>query len=403
MNLLMMTIYYPDECYQEVASLSKDGMQNQINNYQKAFIEGISACLDPSEKFQIINSLPVGIFPLQYRKLFIPKTIYDEGRVWETGCINFPYIKQKMRKNRAARLLFRWLKAHPDNRKVLVYTQYLPYLKAIIKAKRKYPDLTAAVIVTDLPNQYGLDSGRSGLLKKIEQRMGEKQLKLLQQIDGFVLLTEHMVEVLPCENKKTMVIEGLIQQREVAELYLAMDKESDSFEVLYTGTLSPELGIQEMLDAFATMPDIRLRICGGGVMAEQVRSFADQYENIVFEGFVPQEKALALQTKANALINPRTPAGKFTRYSFPSKTLEYMRSGKPVLCYRLDGIPTEYDGYLNYIPSQDAAGIQQAVRKLMQLSAEERRQMGERARVFVLTHKNPVAQCHKLVSWLRSL
>ena len=114
-------------------------------------------------------------------------------------------------------------------------------------------------------------------------------------------------------------------------------------------------------------------------------------------------KALALQAKANALINPRTPAGKFTRYSFPSKTLEYMRSGKPVVCYRLDGIPAEYDEYLNYIPSQNVTGIQQAVRSLMQLSAEERQQMGERAKAFVMTHKNPKAQCHKLVSWLRSL
>lgn len=403
MNLLMMTIYYPDECYQEVASLSKDGMQNQINNYQKAFVEGINACLEPSEKLQILNSLPVGIFPVQYGKLFIPKATYEEGRVWETGCVNLPCIKQKMREKRAARLLLRWLKAHSDNRRVLVYTQYLPYLKAILKAKRKYPDLKVAVIVTDLPNQYGLDSGRSGLLKRIEQRMGEKQLELLQQIDGFVLLTEHMAEVLPCEDKKTMVIEGLIQQREDAKSDVINEKESDSFEVLYTGTLSPELGIQEMLDAFAAMPEIRLRICGGGIMAEQVRAFADQHENIVFEGFVPQEKALALQAKANALINPRTPAGKFTRYSFPSKTLEYMRSGKSVLCYRLDGIPAEYDEYLNYIPSQDAAGIQQAVRSLMQLSAEERQQMGERAKAFVMTHKNPKAQCHKLVSWLRSL
>jgi len=183
---------------------------------------------------------------------------------------------------------------------------------------------------------------------------------------------------------------------------IASSASETPFEVLYTGTLSPDLGIQELLDAFAAMPDVHLRICGGGIMAEQVRAFADKHDNIHYEGFVPQEKALALQAKANALINPRSPSGVFTRYSFPSKTLEYMRSGKPVLCYQLEGIPQDYDDYLCYIPSGGSQGIQQAVRDLQALTPEERANIGMKARSYVLQHKNPTAQCSKLVRWLRS-
>ena len=48
-------------------------------------------------------------------------------------------------------------------------------------------------------------------------------------------------------------------------------------------------------------------------------------------------------------VNPRPGAADFTRYSFPSKTLEYLDAGKPVLAYRNDGIPPEYDEHLLYI------------------------------------------------------
>lgn len=402
MNVLMMTIYYPDECYQEVASLSKVGMQNQINSYQKAFMEGVEKCLSSGESLHVVNALPVGVFPHQYAKCFLKRASYENGKVQELGGINIPYFKQKMRQNRAARALLEWVEASPDNRTVLVYTLYLPYLKAIAQVKKKYPDLKAAVIITDLPNEYGLSSGRKGLMKKLERIMGNEQIKLCKSMDGFVLLTKYMSEIIPCEGKETIIIEGLIQKgADIPNAATAED--GHPFEVLYTGMLSVEHGTEDLLNAFAAMPDIQLRICGTGIMEEETREFASKHENIVFEGFVPYEKALALQAKANALINPRLLSGLSTRYSFPSKTLEYMRSGKPVLCYKLDGIPEDYDDYLCYIPTEGPAGIQQAVRQLQALTPKEREQIGQNARNYVLAHKNPTAQCGRLVEWLRSL
>ena len=38
-------------------------------------------------------------------------------------------------------------------------------------------------------------------------------------------------------------------------------------------------------------------------------------------------------------VNPRQNNEEFTKYSFPSKTMEYLASGVPVVAYKLDGIP----------------------------------------------------------------
>ena len=79
-----------------------------------------------------------------------------------------------------------------------------------------------------------------------------------------------------------------------------------------------------------------------------------------------------------------------------------MRAGKPVLCCKLEGIPEDYDPYLNYM-HEGSSGIVQAVRDLMVLPEENRNQIGERCRTYVLQHKNPKVQCEKLLSLLRRL
>jgi len=402
MNVLLMSLLYPQDQLTEVTQNAKDKLQNQINNYQRAFIEGIRQNLESDEKLDILNSLPVGIFPLQYRQLLLKSGVHDDGAITQLGCINLPWIKRQMRFHKAVAELKKWIKSDPENRTVLVYTQYLPYMQALAKVKKAYPDLKAAVIVTDLPNDLGLPSGRKGILKKIEYLWGNQSIKLLKEMDGFVLLTAPMAEALSIEEKSYAVIEGLILERNDPASSVA-EPICERPTALYTGTLEPGLGVREMLAAFEKMPDIDLWICGQGSMQAEVQSYAKRCENIQYYGFVPQKDALALQARATMLINPRQPEGVFTKYSFPSKTLEYMRSGKPVLCCRLEGIPADYDPYLCYIEEPGAEGIVQTVKKMIDLSSEQRTQLGKAAQTYVLEKKNPRVQCEKLLHLLRNL
>jgi len=401
MNILMMTLMYPQDQLQEVTANAKDKLQNQINSYQRAFVEGIRSNLAEHERLDILNCLPVGIFPWQYRKLILKSGWHDGGMIRQLGCINLPWFKQKWRAVSAQKAIEEWAEKSPENRTVLVYTQYLPYMQALCRAKKRFPDLKAAVIVTDLPNELGLASGRKGLLKALETRMANRSLKLLREMDGYVLLTASMAEALQIREKPIEVIEGLILSEQNA---LIQEKQTASSKpiFLYTGTLESSLGIPEMLAAFEELPEYELWICGYGAMSAQVEEYTNRCSNIRFFGFVPQQEALAMQASATALLNPRQPVGAFTKYSFPSKTLEYMRSGKPVLCCRLEGIPSDYDPYLCYM-EEGKEGIIKAIRALMMLSQEERIRLGQDAREYVLQHKNPRVQCRKLLSLLRRL
>ena len=391
MNILYLSLlYHPDE-KAKISALSRDGMQNQIDNYQWAFINGLR---ENGQRVDVLNCLPVGAFPKAYRKVRLPDRCFGAS-FRQLGCINLPYIKQKQRARKAERAMEEWLAADPDNRTLLVYTLYLPYMQAVQAVKRRHPDVRAHVIVTDLPNEFGISSGRTGLLKRIEYGMGDRRVALCAAFDGFVLLTKYMTERLPIGDKPTIVIEGL-----VSPIALPAPTAPEN-AVLYAGTLNRELGVGVLLEAFEATPDVQLWLCGRGDMQAEVEAAAKRCANIRYFGFVPQERSLELQANAAALINPRTGEGLFTRYSFPSKTLEYMRSGKPVLCCALPGIPDAYRPYLRLLPTEDAQGIRQAVRELLRMPAEERERIGRQARDYVLREKSAAAQCARLVEFLR--
>lgn len=398
MNVLMLTLLYPQDQIEEARSNAKDKIQNQINSYQYAYIAGIRQQLRSGESLSIVNCLPVGIFPLQYRKPWLSKGWHDEKSIWNLSCLNVPPWKQAMRRRAAAAALETWLKKSVENRTVLIYTLYLPYLQAVASLQAKYPDMKATVIVTDLPNDLGLPTGRKGLMKKLEYRLGKASMELCKRMDGYVLLTRPMAEALEVGQKPYLVMEGLIQ--ETSNTIQSVEIQNS---VLYTGTLETELGIGELLTAFAQMPETELWICGQGGAQNAVEEAAKRHPNIRYFGLVPREQALKLQRQAACLINPRPSSGLFTRYSFPSKTLEYMRSSKPVLCYRLEGIPEDYDPYLCYIDGRGAEGIQAAVRAMMSRTPQERAKLGEAARTYVMTHKTPAVQGKRLCDFLRSL
>lgn len=401
MNILYLTLlYHPDDIDATLAN-SHNGLQNQINSYQWALMDGLEQNLRMGETITIVNTLPVGIFPTYYRKLVLPSRNHGDT-FREVGCLNLPWFKQWMRTKKAEAEIERWYASSPDNRTLLLYTLYLPYMQAIEAVKRRHSDVKSCVIVTDLPNALGISSGRRGLLRRIEYTRGEQSMALSRQFDGFVLLTAPMAEALGIEGRSSMVLEGLVS----SEVPIAgtVDLPDDSRPVvLYTGTLNRELGIGELLQAFRGMKEAQLWLCGRGDMESEIRQVAGESDNIRYFGFVPQATALALQANADALINPRTSQGIFTRYSFPSKTLEYMRSGKPVICCNLEGIPDEYDAFLRYIEPQNVEGIRAAVQAVLALSVQEREAMGQHARTFALTQKNSKAQCARLLMFLRRL
>ena len=82
--------------------------------------------------------------------------------------------------------------------------------------------------------------------------------------------------------------------------------------------------------------------------------------------------------------------------------MEYLASGRPVIGYKLDGIPDEYDEFMVYVKDNSIETLKETLMKTCLLSKEKRKEMGEKAREFILENKNPKNQCQKIVDMLEN-
>jgi glycosyltransferase involved in cell wall biosynthesis len=107
--------------------------------------------------------------------------------------------------------------------------------------------------------------------------------------------------------------------------------------------------------------------------------------------------------QADFFINPRPTGQMFTRYSFPSKLLQYMATGKPVISTRLPGIPSEYWDYLIAIDNETVEGMAVLLSGLMNQKRDDLINRGQDARTFVMQQKTEGAQGARMADLLRSI
>src|SRR5699024_5783196 len=92
-----------------------------------------------------------------------------------------------------------------------------------------------------------------------------------------------------------------------------------------------------------------LWLVGSGDADNIVAEYALNDHRIKPLGFTTPDKILELQNQATVLVNPRLNKHSYVRYSFPSKTVEYLATGKPVISHRLDCMGSEYEAVIEYV------------------------------------------------------
>lgn len=370
----------------EIDANTRRRHSNAANAFQWNILDGLCAQLGTG--ISVINALPVGTWPRNYRRFILPDAEWelDGAPCCEIGCVNLPVLKQLGRARRLAKRV-KGLR----NEEILLCTAYMPFLWALSGLERSN---RLTLIVTDLP-EYA-DMHRVSRVRRVLRKWNNRLIeRFMERVDRFVLLTEAMKNPLGVGDRPYIVMEGIY----------ALAQEADSpacrkRAILYSGRLNARYGVQKLLDAFAMLEDrdVQLWLCGAGEMEDAIRAAGAKDERIRFLGFRPQEDVWRMQREVSLLVNPRPNTEDFTRYSFPSKTMEYLASGTPVLMYKLDGIPPEYDAYLNYADGESAADLAAAMAAMLRQAPFGRAQ---EARAFILREKNAAVQAGRILSFLR--
>jgi len=155
-------------------------------------------------------------------------------------------------------------------------------------------------------------------------------------IDRFIALTEFVAQKL--------VGSGLTTQDKISVLGNFMPDplpRPGSFEkrepyVAYLGRLSPEKGVEILLDAVTGLPDLRVKIAGDGPQTGVLQTIARQrgLQQVEFLGRVAGEEKWELLRNATAVVIPSV-----WYEVFPFVVLESLAAGTPVVASNLGSLP----------------------------------------------------------------
>ena len=397
-NLLYIGSFFTER---QLATLEQDfkgyaGMSN--HNFEMSIIQGLR------------DNIPSGFtcallpftysYPYHFNKLYTPSECYeDKGlKIFSAGICNLAGINLLWKKRAMYHTLCKALKSIPsDNVKVIMNCPKTASMSALYKAAEHLnKHIETTLIIPDVPSlmdqSLGFNHGIKGWLVR---KLNKKNHKLCNRFDHFVFLTEQMKELYA--PKDYIVMEGIANKPEEKSEKNGDLGKKKSF--LYSGSLQSIYGILDLVEAFniGHFPDTELWICGSGNASDKVKAASEQNPNIKYFGLVSSAKARELQSQATVLVNPRSDEGEYTKYSFPSKTMEYLLAAKPVIMNRLPGVPKEYYNYVFTPEEKTVRSLSRVMEKVISMPREELDAKAQAGYHFVAEHKNPKVQMKRVL------
>ncbi|QQQ28048.1 glycosyltransferase [Chryseobacterium indoltheticum] len=401
MKILFLCGIYPQSFKDEIFNNSKKGYQFAAQTFQEAVVEGL---LQNDVDFSIATIPFISSFPLGYKKPIInlkASKINNKAVVTKSYFINIPFLKTLSSNTKNE--VFKWCKDNSSEKvlHIIVYSLNANLIDIAVKTKLKFKNIKLSVIVLDLPEFMGSNYIYKflGLQKKDTQFIYDS----LKYFEHFILLTEAMNRKLHLGKNNYCVVEGIFNSQQKNQDHIQL-LDKDNKNILYTGALVRKYGIETLLKAFSLINDDRYRliICGEGEAKELIEEYCKIDLRIQYRGKVAHDLILSYQKQADLLINPRTPIGEYTEFSFPSKTMEYFASGTPVLMYKLPGVPPTYFDYCYTLNDNSEVTLSKKIVEILNLPNYEREEMGKRAANFIVEKKNSKSQVNKILRLINS-
>src|SRR5439155_10053464 len=124
---------------------------------------------------------------------------------------------------------------------------------------------------------------------------------------------------------------------------------------------------------------------------------------IHFVGTLPFSEVLRMYKNADVLVSIRPTKTLHTRYFFPSKLMEYLASGTPVITTCTGHTEEEFGDICYLLKDESPEALSDLLRSIAMSSPEARREKGQRARSYMRQHKTWDGQGHKIARYIERL
>lgn len=383
MHIIYAVTTCSDKTYNRLFGNVKVKPAFQSQKYHRLLIEGLAK----GARVDVVANPPVNRSVLEEKFVRLPRE--EEGG----ACYRYiPAIRNPIVKAAAVGFgtFFQTLfLIRKDSAVIVDGLNRVTALSALLAARLRAKPCVG--IVTDLPDMLGGSRFSKAFANFV-----------IRHCTHYVLLTEAMNDYLNKSGKPYVILEGHSDVT-MKDKNPSLDKKSHPRICFYAGGVSKQYGLGNLVDGFrmADVADAVLHIYGPGDYVEELQEIAEKDSRIFYGGMLLNQEIVEKELEATLLVNPRPTEEEYVKYSFPSKTMEYMASGTPVLTTVLPGMPKEYHPYVFLLEDETAEGIAAKLRDVLKNSDEALFEKGRKARTFVLEEKNNVIQARKILDMLR--
>lgn len=397
-KILYVSTLCSDKLLNHIFETSKNRPRQEAQKFHRLLVEGLALHEDNCQ-IETLSLIPV-ISASHKKKIWNPSPERIENITFNyIPMVNLPVLKDFTVFVYTFFKVLAWSLSKKKKERVIICDSLKLSISGAALLACSFSRAKTIGIVTDLPQLMVGIKKKYDLKYKLYRKLS---YSVISNFDKYIILTDQMNEVVNPHNKPFLVMEGLVDVKmERKENSLSM-KDTNRI-LLYAGGIYEEYGIKTLIEAFMKLDgdNLRLHIYGPGDMENDMPDYMRLDKRILYKGVVHNNEVVESQLKATLLINPRPTTEDFTKFSFPSKNMEYMVSGTPILTTKLPGMPLEYYEYVYLFEDESVEGMANTLGILLRKTDEEFIEFGQKAKGFVLEYKSNFLQAKRLLNFIQ--
>lgn len=402
MKILFISSSCSKKKYREVYTMRNKKLIDPQQKFCQLLIDGMSHC--EGVEIECLSELPVSASTVSQKVFF-------EKIEQVTGNLTYKYLAFMNGKILRYITLYRnckkavkdWADRNKGENMVILCDALSYFITRPAQKLAAKRNLRIVGIITDLPLlSTSMKERKESIFKRIGlsifQHLTDKSLSCY---DAYIPLTKSIDAYVNPDRKPSLIIEGSVDSGEIKET----KPNSKKRVILYAGGVYEKYGIRSLVEAFikADSNGYELHIYGEGSYVEELKKVAAAYPSVKYMGMVSLDEIVEREKEAMILVNPRPSNEEFSKYSFPSKTLEYMVSGTPLLTTKLPGIPNEYFDYVYTFDGEDVDSMARVISNITFIKEEELEARGHKSFVFVISNKSNRVQGKRIIDFMMDI
>lgn len=369
------------------------------NNLEIGMLEELTKIYD--KNLSIFSVLPFASFP-KSSNVFVKKEEYFENNISikTIPFVNILFFKQIMIMLSVTLIILKELLTSKEKLAVMTYNAPTIYaLPIMFISKVLRLKILKICLVVDIPIMFQKKKGIREFARILENNFG---LKLFKKYDGMITLVENTVTNFTDLDKYLVI--NYSPAKTISSGTNKIKLDTNKINLTFTGAVEEYYGIKEMIHSMKYLgSEYRLNIFGSGTLDDYVKDQSLMDERIIHHGRVAHDVSIDAQIQSDLLLLVRTDK-LLNKFGLPSKVIEYLSSGTPVITNKIESVPSELYKYLNTYNEITGKSISDKVKHV--LSDQEykiRKNKADLAKEFISVNYNWEIQSKKMQEFICEL